>query len=57
MGIWLKKEADPDEIIKDLFKNENKINEMKEKVKNLAKRDSTENICEILLGDKYKKSI
>ena len=30
---------------------------MKEKVKNLAKRDSTENICEILLGDKYKKSI
>lgn len=57
VGIWLKKEADPDEIIKDLFKNENKINEMKEKVKNLAKRDSTENICEILLGDKYKKSI
>ena len=29
---------------------------MKEKVKELAKKDSTENICEILLGEEYKKN-
>lgn len=55
VGIWIKKNQDPDEIIKKLFNDENKINDMKENVKELAKKDSTENICEILLGEKYKK--
>lgn len=55
VGIWIKKDQNPDEIIKNLFNDEDKINQMREKVKELAKKDSTENICKILLGEKYKK--
>ena len=56
VGIWIKKDQNPDEIIKKLFENEDTIVKMKEKVKELAKKDSTENICEILLGEEYKKN-
>ena len=56
VGIWIKKDQNPDEIIKKLFENEDTIAKMKEKVKELAKKDSTENICEILLGEEYKKN-
>lgn len=55
VGIWIKKDQNPDEIIKNLFNDEDKINQMREKVKELAKKDSTENICKILLGEEYKK--
>lgn len=55
VGIWLKKDQNPDEVISQLFKDENKINEMKEKVDKLAKKNSTEDICEILLGKQYKR--
>ena len=55
VGIWLKKDQNPDEVISQLFKDENKINEMKEKVDKLAKKNSTEDICEILLGKRYKR--
>lgn len=55
VGIWIKKDQNPDEIIKNLFNDEDKINQMREKVKKLAKKDSTENICKILLGEEYKK--
>lgn len=55
VGIWLKKDQNPDEAISQLFKDENKINEMKEKVDKLAKKNSTEDICEILLGKRYKR--
>jgi processive 1,2-diacylglycerol beta-glucosyltransferase len=55
VGIWLKKEQEPDEVIKELFNNEEKIKKMKERVKLFAKKDSTESICKILLGEEYKK--
>lgn len=55
VGIWIKKDQNPDDVIINLFKNENKINEMKEKVNKLAKKNSTEDICKILLGKQYKK--
>lgn len=50
VGIWLKKEDDPDEVISNLFSSEEKINEMQENTKKLAKIHSTKNICEIIMG-------
>ena len=50
IAIWIKKEDNPFPIIRDLFNNENKLNEMKNNTKLLAHPDSTKNICEILLS-------
>lgn len=50
VGIWIKKEDNPDEIITNLFSSEEKIAEMRENTKKLAKINSTKNICEIIMG-------
>ena len=50
VGIWIKKEDDANKIIKELLQNKKKLHEMKLNAKFLAKRNSTKNICEILLG-------
>lgn len=50
VGVWIKKNDNPDEIILDLFKSEEKLEKMKENTKILAKPNSTENICKILIG-------
>lgn len=56
VGIWIKKEDDANKIIKELLQNKKKLHEMKLNAKFLAKRNSTKNICEILLGRKQKES-
>ena len=49
-GIWLKKHDDPNEVISNLFNSKEKLEEMKENTKKLAKAHSTRNICEIIMG-------
>ena len=48
-GIWLRSDANPDEIIDLVFKDENKLIEMRENAIKLAKKNSTKEICDILL--------
>ena len=48
-GIWLKSTDNPDDIIDLVFKDENKLEQMKENAIKLAKKNSTKEICNILL--------
>ena len=50
VAVWLRKKDDPDAFIQELFSNPEKINEMKKNSELLAKRNSTKDICEIILG-------
>ena len=50
VAIWLKKNDDYDEIIADLLSDENKLHQMKVNTKLLAKKNSTRDICDIILG-------
>lgn len=49
VGIWIRKDDDPDAILLNLFDNKDKIENMRENTKSLAKTHSTQNICEILM--------
>lgn len=49
VGIWIKKDDNSDEILRDLFSNSSKLKEMKKNTEKLAKKHSTENICKICL--------
>lgn len=49
VGIWIRKDDDPDTILLNLFDNKDKIENMRENTKSLAKTHSTQNICEILM--------
>lgn len=48
-GIWIHKKDNPDIILEELFAHEDKIQQMKENVKLLAKKHATEEICQTLL--------
>ncbi len=48
-GVWLKSTDNPDDIIDLVFKDENKLEQMKENAIKLAKKNSTKEICNILL--------
>ena len=50
VAVWLKKDDDPNKVIQDLFNNPEKLNEMKQNAKLLAKRNSTQDICKIIMG-------
>ncbi len=50
-AVWIKKESSPKEIIDEVLLNEEKLKNMKNNSIKLSKKDSTQNICEILLGD------
>ena len=49
-GIWIKKDDSSREILKSILDNSEKLNTMKKNTKLLAKKHSTENICNVLLG-------
>ena len=49
-GIWLKKNDNPEEFINNLFSDENKLVQMKNNAKSLAKKNTTQSICQILLN-------
>lgn len=48
-GVWLKSTDNPDDIIDLVFKDENKLEQMKKSAIKLAKKNSTKEICNILL--------
>ena len=50
--IWLKKHDDYDTIIKNLLSDDKKLKEMKINTKILAKKNSTADICNIVLNSK-----
>ena len=50
VAIWLKKNDDYDEIIADLLADEDKLHQMKVNTKLLAKKNTTRDICDIILG-------
>lgn len=50
IAIWIRKNDNPEIIFKDLLNNAEKLRIMKENTKILAHKNSTENICKILLG-------
>ncbi len=47
-GVWLKSTDNPDDIIDLVFKDENKLEQMKKNAIKLAKKNSTKEICNIL---------
>lgn len=49
VGVWIRKNDDPDAILLNLFDDGEKIESMRENTKYLAKLHSTKNICEILM--------
>ena len=49
IAAWIKKNDNPDLIIKDLLSNNEKLESMKENTKILARPNSTKNICDALL--------
>ena len=52
-AIWLKENDNIEEVINNILNNENKLNEMKEKAKLIAKPNSTMEICQTILGKPY----
>ncbi len=50
VAIWVKKDTDLNFVINSIIYNDSKINQMKENISKLAKIDSTENICDILIN-------
>ena len=48
-AIWLKKENNVQEVLENLFNNPNKMLDMKIKARLLAKKNSTQDICKIIL--------
>ncbi len=49
IAIWIKKEDNVQEILENLFSHPDKLKNMKENTKKLAKLHSTQDICDILL--------
>lgn len=50
VAIWIRKNDDIEQILKDLFSNPDKMQEMKVRARLIAKRNSTKDICKVLLG-------
>lgn len=51
VGVWIKKDDDPEEIIASLFNFPETLERMRENVKSLAKNNSTKVICNTILGN------
>lgn len=51
VGIWLKKEDNLQEILEELLKNKINLKNMKIRARLLAKKNSTKDICKILLDN------
>ncbi len=50
VAIWIRKDDNVEEILNNLFSNPDKIQEMKIRARLIAKKNSTKDICKILLG-------
>ncbi len=49
VAVWLKNDDNPDEVIQKLFSSPEKLNNMKKNTVLLAKKNSTKDICEIIM--------
>lgn len=49
VAVWLKNDDNPDEVIQKLFSSPEKLNDMKKNTILLAKKNSTKDICEIIM--------
>ena len=49
VAIWIKKDDNVEEILNNLFKNPDKMQEMKIRARLISKKNSTKDICKILL--------
>ena len=52
VAIWIKKSDDYDNIISNILKNPDKLHQMKINTKLLAKKNSTKDICNIIISNK-----
>ena len=50
IGIWIKKGISPYDVFQELFSNPEKLENMKNNTKTLAKKYSTQEICKIILS-------
>lgn len=50
IGVWLKKHNNINEVLNDFINNDSQLEEFHNNALKLAKKDSTKNICEVLLG-------
>lgn len=50
VGIWLKKKDNIEEVLNSIFSQPEKMQDMKIKARLLAKKNSTEDICKMILG-------
>lgn len=51
VAIWIRKKDNVEQILNDLFSNPTKMREMKIRARLLSKKNSTKDICKILLDD------
>ena len=51
VAIWIKKEDNVKEVLENIFNNPDKMLEMKVKARLLAKKNSTQDICKIILNN------
>ena len=57
VAVWLKKDSNYSSIICELLHDNKKLHQMRINTKLYAKRNSTKDICNIILGDELKKHI
>lgn len=50
-GVWIKENSDIKDILANIFSDSSKLQDMKIKARLIAKKNSTKDICEILLGN------
>lgn len=50
VAIWIKKEDNVKDVLENIFNNQEKMLDMKVKARLLAKKNSTQDICKIILG-------
>lgn len=55
IGIWIKKQDNPNIIIHDLLTHPEKLEQMRQNTSILAKKHSTQEICEVLLNSNNQK--
>ena len=51
VGIWIKKDSSIEEELSKILNSEEKLQTMKINARLLAKKNSTKDICEVLLGN------
>lgn len=51
VAVWLRKNDDPNKVINNLFSQPERLEEMKKNAKILAKKNSTKDICKIIMNE------